>query len=77
MKLNWRKLEEVSNSVKDFEAMSSFLDSHSKGMLDQPVTLDEVSHVVKAIKNNKSAGSDSIVGELIKYGDTPICTKCC
>ena len=37
-------------------------------MLDQPITLVEVSHVVKSIKSNKSAGSDSIVGELIKYG---------
>ena len=53
----------------------SFRDSHSNGVLDQPITLAEVSHVhvVKAIKNNKSAGSDGIVGELIKklkYGST-------
>ena len=33
----------------------------------------EVSHVVKAIKNIKSAGSDDIVGELIKYGGKPMC----
>ena len=42
-------------------------------MLDQPITLVEVSHVVKAIKNNKSAGSDGIVGELIKYEGEPMC----
>ena len=30
-------------------------------MLDQPITLAEVCHVVKAIRNNKSAGSDGIV----------------
>ena len=86
LKLHYRKLgteldvksfddswkEEVSNSVKDFEAMS-FRDSHSNGVLDQPITLAEVSHVVKAIKNNKSAGSDGIVGELIKYGGKPMC----
>ena len=42
-------MEEVSNSVKDFEAMS-FRDSHSNGVLDQPITLAEVCHVVKAIK---------------------------
>ena len=52
-------MEGVSSSVKDFEAMS-FWDSHSNGMLDQP-TLAEVSHIVKAIKDNKSAGSDGIV----------------
>ena len=51
----------------------SFQDSHSNGMLDQPITLAEVSHVVKAIKNIKSAGSDGIAGELIKYGDKPMC----
>ena len=67
---SWK--EEVSNSVKDFEAMS-FRDSHSNGVLDQPITLAEVSHVVKAIKNNKSAGSDGIVGELIKYGGKAMC----
>ena len=59
--------EEVSNSVKDFEAMS-FRDTQSNGILDQPIALAEVSHVVKLIKNNKPAGSDGIVGELIKYG---------
>ena len=37
-------------------------------MLDQPITLAEVSHSVEAIINNKSAGSGGIVGELIKYG---------
>ena len=66
---SWK--EEVSSSVKNFEAMS-FRDSQSNGMLDQPITLAEVSHVVKAIKNNKSAGSDGIVGELIKYGGKPM-----
>ena len=48
----------------------SFQDPHSNGMLDQPITLAEVSHVIKAIKNNKSAGSDGILGELMKYGGT-------
>ena len=58
--------------LKIFEARS-FRDSHSNGVLDQPITLAEVSHVVKAIKNNKSAGSDGIVSELIKYGGKPMC----
>ena len=40
-------------------------------MLDQPITLVEVSHVVKAIKNTKSSGSDDIAGELIEYGGKP------
>ena len=71
---SWKEEVHVStcNSVKDFEARS-FRDSHSIGVLDQLITLAEVSHVVKAIKNNKSAGSDGIVGELIKYGGKPMC----
>ena len=66
---SWK--EEVSNSVKLFESIS-FQDSHSSGILDQTITLAEVKYVVKAIKNNKSAGSDGIVGELIKYGGKPM-----
>ena len=50
---------------------TSFQNSHSNGVLDQPITLAEVSHVVKATK--KFAGSDGIVGELIKYGGKPMC----
>ena len=67
---SWK--EEVSNSVKLFETMS-FQDSDSNRILDQPITLAEVNYVVKAIKNNKSAGSDGIVGELIKYGGNTMC----
>ena len=59
---SWK--EEVSREVKNLEAMS-FQDPHSNGILDQPITLARVSHVVKAIKNNKSAWSDDIVGESI------------
>ena len=66
---------EVSNSAKLFETMSH-QDSYSNGILDQPITLAEVSHVVKAIKNNKSAESDGTVGELIKYG-VNLHVKCC
>ena len=51
----------------------SFRDSYSDGMLNQPITLAEVSHVVKAIESNKSAGTGGIVGELIKYGGKPMC----
>ena len=52
---------------------TSFRDPHSNRMLDQSITLAEVSHVVKAIKNNKSAGSDGSVGELIKHGGKLMC----
>ena len=67
---SWK--EEASNSVKCFETMP-FQDSDSNGILDQAITLAEVNYVVKAIKNNKSAGSDGIVGELIKDGGNTTC----
>ena len=51
----------------------SFQDSHSNGILDQPITLVEVNYVMKAIKNNKSAGSDGIISELIKYVGNTMC----
>ena len=52
-----------------------FHESHSSGILDQPIPLTEVNYVVKAIKNNKSSMSDGIVGELhvIKYEGKPKC----
>ena len=66
---SWK--EKVSNSVKLFEALS-FKDSDSNGILDHPITFVEDNYVVKAIKK-KIVGSDSIVGELIKYGVNPMC----
>ena len=55
--------------MKFFEA-TSFQDSNFDGVLDQPITLAEVTYVVK---NDKSYASDSIVGKLIKYGRKPMC----
>ena len=66
----WKK--KVSNSRKLFETIS-FHDSHSSSILDQPITLTEANYVVKVIKNNKSAGSDGIIGESFKYGGKPMC----
>ena len=45
----------------------------TNGVLDHPVTLAEISHVVKTIKNNKSIGLDGIVSELVEYGGKPMC----
>ena len=41
-------------------------------MLDQTITLAEVSHVVIAIKNNKAAGSDGTDSKLVTYGCKPM-----
>ena len=70
---SWK--EEVSNSVKLSETVS-FQDSDSKGILDAPITFAQVIYVVKATNNNKSAGSDGIVGELINQGGITMCEMC-
>ena len=44
-------------------------------MLDEKITSLVVSHVIKPNKNNKSAVSDGIVGELIKSGGIQ-CVRC-
>ena len=67
---SWK--EEVSNLVQLFE--TCLRDSHSNGMLDKAITLGEVIYVVKDVKNNTSARSDGIAGELIKYGEN-LCVK--
>ena len=46
---------------------------HKNFSLNQFITLAEVNYVVKAIKNNKFAWSDGIVGELIKCEGNPMC----
>ena len=50
-----------------------FHDSHSNGILDQPITLAKVNYVVKAIKNNRFASSDGIIDEFIKDRGKPTC----
>ena len=67
---SWK--EEVARSVKLFE-VRSFHNSQYNRILDQTITLAEINNVVKAIKNNKSPGSDGIIGELIKYGGQFMC----
>ena len=51
----------------------SFEDPYSNEMLDYEIDMVEVYHVFKAIENNKSAGSDGIVGEFVKYGAGAMC----
>ena len=67
---SWK--DEVCKSIKSFENLS-LENSHFTEMLDQKITTAEVSHAIRTIKNNKSAGADGIVGELIKYGGNVMC----
>ena len=37
-------------------------------MLDREVELQDIARCVRKLKNNKTGGSDGLVGELLKYG---------
>ena len=37
-------------------------------MLDREIELQEIARCVRKLKNNKTGGSDGLVGELLKYG---------
>ena len=67
---SWK--EQVSTSIKDSETLP-FQNSYSIEILGSANKFVWGKHVVMPIKNNKSAGSDGIVGELIKYGGRPVC----
>ena len=62
---SWK--EEVYSSVKNFEALS-FQDPHSKRNAGSANNLGWGKSCNQSHQINKSSGSDSIVGELIKYG---------
>ena len=37
-------------------------------VLDREIELQEIARCVRKLKNNKTGGSDGLVGELLKYG---------
>ena len=37
-------------------------------MLDREIELQEIARCVRKLNNNKTGGSDGLVGELLKYG---------
>ena len=40
----------------------------SDPVLDREIELQEIARCVRKLKNNKTGGSDGLVGELLKYG---------
>ena len=38
--------------------------------LDKEIETGEIAKCVRKLKNNKTGGSDGIVGELLKYGES-------
>ena len=40
----------------------------AENALDREIDLEEIALCVRKLKNNKTGGSDGLVGELLKYG---------
>ena len=60
---DWK--EEVEDSVGGYSNLS---EEAGDAFLDKEVEKGEFAKCVRKLKNNKTGGSDGIVGELLKYG---------
>ena len=60
---NWK--QEVDSEVKECHRCSV---EHDDPVLDREIELQEIARCVRKLKNNKTGGSDGLVGELLKYG---------
>ena len=60
---DWK--EEVEDSVGGYSSLS---EEAGDAFLDKEIEKDEIAKCVRKLKNNKTGGSDGIVGELLKYG---------
>ena len=60
---DWK--EEVEDSVGGYSSLS---EEAGDAFLDKEVEKGEIAKCVRKLKNNKTGGSDGIVGELLKYG---------
>ena len=56
---------EVKDKVRECFKVSV---AYEDGALDRELELAEISRCLKKLKNNKTGGSDGLVGELLKYG---------
>ena len=60
---DWK--EEVDARVRECSGVSvGYVDS----VLDRDIEMSEIARCVRKLKNNKTGGSDGLVGELLKYG---------
>ena len=60
---NWK--QEVDSEVNECHRCSV---EHDDPVLDREIELQEIARCVRKLKNNKTGGSDGLVGELLKYG---------
>ena len=61
--VDWK--EEVEDSVGGYISLS---EEAGDAFLDKEIEKSELAKCVRKLKNNKTGGSDGIVGELLKYG---------
>ena len=64
---NWK--EEVEDSVGSYSSLS---EEAGDAFLDKEIEKGEIAKCVRKLKNNKTGGSDGIVGKLLKYGGSRI-----
>ena len=60
---DWK--EEVEDSVGGYSSLS---EEAGDEFLDKEIEKGEIAKFVRKLKNNKTGGSDGIVGELLEYG---------
>ena len=60
---DWKQL--VENKIDEYSRISG---SCREDFLDRKIERKEILACIKKIKNNKTGGSDGLVGELLKYG---------
>ena len=59
---DWK--EEIEDSVSGYTSLSG---DAGDNFLDKEIETGEIAKCVRKLKNNKTGGSDGIVGELLKY----------
>ena len=57
--------EEVESNVSRYGSMSELCEDE---FLDNEIEKGEIVKCIRKLKNNKTGGSDGLVGELLKYG---------
>ena len=55
----------MDRKVSEFSSLSA---DGEGSVLDRDISLEEIASCIRKLKNNKTGGSDGLVGELLKYG---------
>ena len=63
--VDWK--EEVEENVNGYSSLSEEV---TDSLLDKEIEKGEIAKCLRNLKNSKTGGSDGIVGELLKYGES-------